>query len=138
MEIDNTGICKKTRIIIIFAIQKNEIIKMRLTDFEIQSIQTLCKKHFGRESRVYLFGSRVDDSLKGGDIDLFISSGDTGYLDIENKIRFLVDLKRTIGDRKIDLVLDTASTRRRESFYNTILLNRIELTNIEQIKNELV
>jgi len=138
MEIDKTGICKKTRIIIIFAIQKNEIIKMRLTDFEIQSIQTLCKKHFGRESRVYLFGSRVDDSLKGGDIDLFISSGDTGYLDIENKIRFLVDLKRTIGDRKIDLVLDTASTRRRESFYNTILLNRIELTNIEQIKNELV
>jgi len=111
---------------------------MRLSDFEIRTIQTLGKKHFGSESRVFLFGSRVDDNLKGGDIDLFVSSEDTSYLNIENKIRFLVDLKRTIGDRKIDLVLDTASARRRESFYNTILLSRIELTNIEQIKNELV
>lgn len=129
---------QKRTIITIFAIQKNEKIKMRLSDFEIRSIQTLGKKHFGPESRVFLFGSRVDDSLKGGDIDLFVSSEDTGYLNIESKIRFLIDLKRTIGDRKIDLVLDTASTRRRESFYNTILLTRIELTNIEQIKNKLV
>jgi len=101
---------------------------MRLSEFEIQAIQTLSKKHFGQMSRVFLFGSRVDDTLKGGDIDLFVSSDEASYLNIENKIRFLVDLKKTIGDRKIDVVLDTPSVRLRASFYKTIELSRIELT----------
>lgn len=104
---------------------------MRLSEFEIRTIQTLSKTHFGQVSRVFLFGSRVDDNLKGGDIDLFISSEDTSYLNTENKIRFLVDLKKTIGDRKIDLVLDTPTIRWRESFYKTIVSTRVELTNIE-------
>ena len=104
---------------------------MRLTDFEIQTIQTLTKKHFGELSRVFLFGSRVNDALKGGDIDLFISNSNESVLNLENKICFLVDLKRSIGDRKIDVVLDVATIRLRESFYHSIATTGVELTKIE-------
>lgn len=44
---------------------------MRLTDKEIEIIKSQTFKIFG-ESQIYLFGSRVDDDKKGGDIDLFI------------------------------------------------------------------
>jgi predicted nucleotidyltransferase len=43
---------------------------MRLSSFEIASIVELVKKHFANNAEVYLFGSRVNDELKGGDIDL--------------------------------------------------------------------
>lgn len=104
---------------------------MRLSNFEIQTIQTLAKKHFGLLSRVFLFGSRVNDTLKGGDIDLFVSSEGEGNLTLEKKISFLVDLKRCIGYQKIDVVLDSPSIRSRESFYQSIVTNYIELTNFE-------
>lgn len=44
---------------------------MRLTDKEIDIIKSQTLKIFG-ESKIYLFGSRVDKNKKGGDIDLYI------------------------------------------------------------------
>ena len=44
---------------------------MRLTTYQQQAI----KKHFlkiFKEGEIYLFGSRVDNSAKGGDIDLYL------------------------------------------------------------------
>jgi len=46
---------------------------MRLTNKEIKIIKTQTFKIFG-ESKIYLFGSRIDNSKKGGDIDLYIIS----------------------------------------------------------------
>jgi len=46
---------------------------MRLTNKELDIIKTQTSKIFG-ESKIYLFGSRVDESKKGGDIDLYIVS----------------------------------------------------------------
>lgn len=43
---------------------------MRLSSFEIASIVELVKKHFANNAEVFLFGSRVNDELKGGDVDL--------------------------------------------------------------------
>jgi len=59
---------------------------------------------------IYLFGSRVDDTKKGGDIDLYISTPDKKDL-VSKKIDFLVQLKRKIGEQKIDVVLDYATNR---------------------------
>ena len=54
-----------------------------------------------------LFGSRVDDSRRGGDIDLLIDTP-MDYATAARRITtFLVALKRRIGDRKIDVVLRT-------------------------------
>ncbi len=44
---------------------------MRLSTKEIELIKIKVKIIFG-ESIVYLFGSRVDDTKRGGDIDLYI------------------------------------------------------------------
>ena len=38
---------------------------MRLTDFQIQTICESAKTNFGKDTQVWLFGSRVDDHAKG-------------------------------------------------------------------------
>lgn len=43
---------------------------MRLSFFEVESIVKIFTEVFG-EGKIYLFGSRTDDSKKGGDIDFF-------------------------------------------------------------------
>jgi predicted nucleotidyltransferase len=45
---------------------------MRLSDFQRQIILESAAHHFGQETQVWLFGSRVNDEAKGGDIDLYI------------------------------------------------------------------
>ena len=45
---------------------------MRLTEFEINAIKQCALEIFGDNVQVFLFGSRVDDSKKGGDIGSYI------------------------------------------------------------------
>ncbi|MBU0455630.1 MAG: nucleotidyltransferase domain-containing protein [Gammaproteobacteria bacterium] len=42
---------------------------MRLTPFEVQTIKSIIQKH-DPNAKIYLFGSRVNDQARGGDIDL--------------------------------------------------------------------
>ncbi|MDQ6991930.1 MAG: nucleotidyltransferase domain-containing protein [Mariprofundus sp.] len=65
---------------------------------------------FFQEGDIYLFGSRVDDSKKGGDIDLYLTVVDHSDL-FAKKIKFLARVKRELGDQKIDIVFNTDSTR---------------------------
>ena len=80
---------------------------MRLNRFEIRAIKEVTEAVFGSNTEVQLFGSRTNDSLKGGDIDLLIhcnrslSSAEQYLL----KIKFLVQLKKIIGDQKIDVLV---------------------------------
>lgn len=82
---------------------------MRLTDYEIDSIKKAFHEAFGK-GKIYLFGSRVDDSKKGGDIDLYIQAEDAQYMLIK-KIEFLVNLKEKIGDQKIDVIISKDKKR---------------------------
>jgi len=82
---------------------------MRLKKSEIEAIQNTFLKTF-IHGEVYLFGSRVDDNQKGGDIDLYIKAHSLAQLS-RNKIDFLVKLKQIIGRQKIDLVIDRGSDR---------------------------
>lgn len=83
---------------------------MRLNAQERNSILQIAKKHFGENVQVILFGSRVDDGRKGGDIDLLIvplknserSAKDT----FGKKMAMSVDLEMTIGHRNIDLLVE--------------------------------
>ena len=56
---------------------------------------------------IFLFGSRVDDSAKGGDIDLLLITEEKLPLVSINRIRRLI--LNEIGEQKIDIVNFTKS-----------------------------
>jgi len=74
---------------------------MRLKDYEQVAILSTVKS-LDVNARVYLFGSRVDDAKKGGDIDLLIMSD---RLTSEDKRSIKIKLYELLGEQKIDLVL---------------------------------
>jgi predicted nucleotidyltransferase len=82
---------------------------MRLTAFEVNAIKQSAQEVFGSNVQVFLFGSRVDDAKKGGDIDLYIHA-QTGS-DFKHKIKFLVSLEQKIGEQKIDVILAVDKNR---------------------------
>jgi predicted nucleotidyltransferase len=73
---------------------------MRLSNREIIIIKKIITDIFG-ESTIYLFGSRLDNSKKGGDIDLFIITKDSS---LEQKIEAIVKLERALC-KPVDIVL---------------------------------
>lgn len=79
---------------------------MRLKGEEIRAIKDAVKTHFGESARVFLFGSRTDDSKRGGDIDLLVEHDSSfGGSDlIKRKLRTMSAIQLSIGDRKIDIV----------------------------------
>lgn len=77
---------------------------MRLSERERNVIKSAVTKHFGRDARVWLFGSRADDSRRGGDIDLLVETEITGRDALRAKIGAITDIQLAVGDQKIDLV----------------------------------
>lgn len=77
---------------------------MRLKPREIAAIKTAANEVFGPDAVVRLFGSRVDDSLRGGDIDLHVEAGavDDPW---RTRDRFLDRLFKTIEPQKVDVVI---------------------------------
>jgi len=75
---------------------------MRLNKFEQNAIKQTFEEVF-EVGEIYLFGSRVNNEKKGGDIDLYIKTKTENFQ--RKKITFLVKLKKLIGDQKIDVVL---------------------------------
>lgn len=72
---------------------------MRLSLYEAQCIVESKNKFFGKNFQIYLFGSRADDSKKGGDIDLYISRHEDGGL-FNKKKRFLRIFKKSSESKK--------------------------------------
>lgn len=65
---------------------------------------------FFQQGDIYLFGSRVDDTKKGGDIDLYLVLTEHVNL-FEKKLKFLSRIKRELGDQKIDVVFNMDDSR---------------------------
>lgn len=83
---------------------------MRLSQHECEVVKFQVQHIFGQEAKVFLFGSRVDDLKKGGDIDLFIQTSDQSDLFMK-KIRFLARVKKILGAQKIDVVFNQDNQR---------------------------
>jgi len=74
---------------------------MRLKEFEIKAIKdAVCS--LDKNSKVYLFGSRVDDSKRGGDIDLIIISK---KLISGDKYKIYSRITKIIEEQKIDIII---------------------------------
>ena len=108
---------------------------MRLTYKELDAIVNSFYKVYG-SGKIYLFGSRIDDLKKGGDIDLYIKDVTAENI-LEKKLQFLALLQSKIGEQKIDIVFAKDSERliEREAEKNAILLNSDRLK-IQKYLNE--
>jgi len=80
---------------------------MRLTLQETTSIKKSVRA-FDPEAKVYLFGSRVRDDLKGGDIDLLVLSD---KISLEEKIKLKLKLYDVLGEQKIDILIPNESNQ---------------------------
>ena len=78
---------------------------MRLSNDSMLTIKQAVTLIFGKDAKVYLFGSRADDAKKGGDIDLYI---ETVYLEavFDKKLSLLSELRKRLGDQKIDVIVN--------------------------------
>lgn len=95
---------------------------MRLTNQHIQYIRTQLKS-LAPDSQVYVFGSRVDDTAKGGDIDILWLTNET----IPNKTKrlFKIGFYKKFGWQKVDLVNFTFSQK--DVFKDIALNQAVEL-----------
>ena len=103
---------------------------MRLTPEQVEAIHCSIKKFFKENYELYLYGSRADDSLKGGDIDLLIvtSSKDVEKIDSIH-LDLLVEIKKqkSVGDRRIDLKVATQDQLASSAFLKMISKSMIKL-----------
>lgn len=93
---------------------------MRLSEDEIKDIKSVIMA-YDQKAEVYLFGSRVDNNKKGGDIDLLIFST---IINENNRRALKLALYDKIGEQKIDLVITSNLS---EPFVRIILKKSISL-----------
>ena len=80
---------------------------MRLSQKEIDVLKTKLYT-ISSKAKLYLFGSRVDDSKKGGDIDLLVIDDTLTKKDL----RVLrIEFFQHFGEQKLDIVLDSAKLK---------------------------
>jgi predicted nucleotidyltransferase len=83
---------------------------MRLTDEQVRTAKSTIDRVLGVPHKVWLFGSRADDELRGGDIDLMIETDEV----FPNRARVLCQLHgaltMALGERKLDIVLKDGRT----------------------------
>jgi len=96
---------------------------VRLSLQERGTIFNVLSKLDGR-CEIYLYGSRADDALKGGDIDLLVFSGKLTFSD---KITALVEIKDILGEQKIDLTIKPFSARYSDPFVMEIMKTAVSI-----------
>jgi predicted nucleotidyltransferase len=83
---------------------------VRLSSEQITQIRQSAAESFDPEARVWLIGSRVDDSKRGGDIDLYVESPQPGAATLPQQMRFWSLLQRRLGEQRIDIVVHAADS----------------------------
>ena len=78
---------------------------MRLDNKTREIIKTEVASQLGTDARVRLFGSRVDDSQRGGDIDLLIEPSHSLAKRIQIECQLEACLYMKLGGRKVDVLI---------------------------------
>ncbi len=78
---------------------------MRLDDKTREIIKNEVASQLGPDATVRLFGSRIDDSQRGGDIDLLIEPGRALAQRIQAECQLAARLYIRLGGRKVDVLI---------------------------------
>ena len=82
---------------------------MRLNPAQVDTLKRIAAEVFGTQAGLMLFGSRADDTRRGGDIDLYVTGVNEPLRQLlDEKLLFLVKAKQALGDQRIDLVFAPA------------------------------
>ncbi|MGK5086142.1 nucleotidyltransferase domain-containing protein [Bdellovibrionota bacterium FG-2] len=102
---------------------------MRLDESELEKIRAVAQIFFGKSrGELCLYGSRVDDTLKGGDIDLvfiFETEAERKSASVAPHL-VVVALKEKLGERKIDFSIISKEDEKKP-FWTLALKNSIVL-----------
>ena len=84
---------------------------MRLAPADLTAISAAAQAVLPAGSRVMLFGSRTDDSRRGGDIDLLVEPPAPLDAMAQTQLRskLAARLYRLLGERRIDILVAAAS-----------------------------
>jgi len=78
---------------------------MRLTPAQIDTIKSTAQAVLGEGAQVTLFGSRVDDAAKGGDVDLMIEVSQPLAEPALMSSRIASRVSRAMHGRRVDVLL---------------------------------
>ncbi len=85
---------------------------MRLTDQQIHTVREVCMSIAGPQSRIRVFGSRLDDATRGGDLDILLESA----VPIANpalvSAQISARISRAMDGRKVDVLLSAPNLQR--------------------------
>jgi len=95
---------------------------MRITENE-KNVIIDAVKNIDPDARLWLFGSRADDSKKGGDIDIAIFSEEINN-DVMKKIQVRRFICNRIGEQSIDII---TSSDGKEAFFRLAVEEGIKL-----------
>lgn len=85
---------------------------MRLSQQSQQIIRNTVREVFGLEANVKLFGSRINDDARGGDIDLLVELPSITADSERKTLQLIAKLQLRLGDQPIDvLVLDPSTLK---------------------------
>ncbi|MDO9305957.1 MAG: nucleotidyltransferase domain-containing protein [Sulfuricurvum sp.] len=90
---------------------------MRLHRFEIDIIKSTLHETMD-DAKIFLFGSRIDDAKKGGDIDLFVQTHKN--ISLKEELTILAQMEFRGIERKIDLIIQSPITPPQKLFETII------------------
>jgi len=86
---------------------------VRLSENDAVIIKNTILK-YAKDAKVILFGSRVHDDKKGGDIDIFVQT--TQHITLREQIKILAEIEIAGITRKVDLLIQTPDTKKQNIF----------------------
>ena len=78
---------------------------MRLSPEQCTAIRTSVSQLAGNTARVWLFGSRVDDDARGGDVDLLVEVDTAVEEPAQLAARLSARVSRSMYGRKVDVLI---------------------------------
>jgi predicted nucleotidyltransferase len=83
---------------------------MRLSSRSRDIIRSVARDIFGPDATVRLFGSRVDDQARGGDIDLLVELPEPVEESNRKALRMVARLQQELGDQPFDVLVVDPTT----------------------------
>lgn len=78
---------------------------MRLNPQQIETLKHLTAEQFGSDAELRLFGSRIDDRARGGDVDLPVEVSVAVHQPALRAARLAARMSRALRGRRVDVLL---------------------------------